>query len=408
MPVNSNQYLQGINQTTGTGVPSHSAVAGDRYTDTATGTTYQYTTSWQTVSYSAGGLTYFTEAQATASPNNLVNVDSLTAVASTTNADFVIQPKGSGAIIRQIPDGTTTGGNKRGANAVDFQYSRSAANQVVSGVGGVAFGYNNTISGINGLVMGNTNVLSGDNSYVFGQGNTSLTGYDFAVAFGTSNNVNRRSSFANGTSNTVISRDGAAFGDSNNISADYGYAFGNTNTVSSNAMAIGTTNNASAPLSFCIGSGSYSDTRGKFVSSSGSKGAVGDAQLGMLTLVNRTTDTTPTRLYANVVSLTASTQLSLQANQSIRFKGTIIAKQSGSQNTAAWDIDGIISRGATVGTTVIVGSANVNVVSNIPTWGTPTLTADTSIGCLNISVIGLSATNIQWVCRLDTAEVIYA
>lgn len=54
MGVNSNQYLQGINQTTGTGAPTHSAVAGDRYTDTATGNTYQYTTSWQTVSYSAG------------------------------------------------------------------------------------------------------------------------------------------------------------------------------------------------------------------------------------------------------------------------------------------------------------------------------------------------------------------
>jgi hypothetical protein len=45
---------QGNSVTTGTGAPTHSAVAGDRYTDTANGNTYQYTTSWQTVSYSAG------------------------------------------------------------------------------------------------------------------------------------------------------------------------------------------------------------------------------------------------------------------------------------------------------------------------------------------------------------------
>ena len=113
MPVVHIKTDQSLQITTGTGAPVHSAVAGDRYTDTATGITYQYTTSWQTVSYSAGGLTYFTEAQSTASPNATVNVDSLTAVASTTNADFAIVSKGTGALTRQIPDGTATGGNKQ-------------------------------------------------------------------------------------------------------------------------------------------------------------------------------------------------------------------------------------------------------------------------------------------------------
>jgi hypothetical protein len=44
----------------------------------------------------SGGLTFFTEAQSTASPNATVNVDSLTAIASTTNADFSILAKGTG------------------------------------------------------------------------------------------------------------------------------------------------------------------------------------------------------------------------------------------------------------------------------------------------------------------------
>ena len=51
MSVNNKRYFQGINETTGTGAPVHSAVAGDRYTDVVTGDTYQYTTSWQSVSY---------------------------------------------------------------------------------------------------------------------------------------------------------------------------------------------------------------------------------------------------------------------------------------------------------------------------------------------------------------------
>jgi len=45
---------QELTVATGTGAPVHTAVAGDRYTDTANGNTYQYTTSWQSVSYGAG------------------------------------------------------------------------------------------------------------------------------------------------------------------------------------------------------------------------------------------------------------------------------------------------------------------------------------------------------------------
>jgi hypothetical protein len=50
---------QSLQITTGTGAPTHSAVAGDRYTDTSNGNTYQYTTSWQQVAYgvvASGGI----------------------------------------------------------------------------------------------------------------------------------------------------------------------------------------------------------------------------------------------------------------------------------------------------------------------------------------------------------------
>jgi len=45
---------QGNSITSGTGTPSHSGIAGDRYTDTVTGYNYIYTTSWQQVI--AGGV----------------------------------------------------------------------------------------------------------------------------------------------------------------------------------------------------------------------------------------------------------------------------------------------------------------------------------------------------------------
>jgi hypothetical protein len=45
--------------------------------------------------------------------------------ATTTNANLVIAPNGTGALLAQIPDGTATGGNARGTNSVDFQSSRT-------------------------------------------------------------------------------------------------------------------------------------------------------------------------------------------------------------------------------------------------------------------------------------------
>jgi hypothetical protein len=58
------------------------------------------------------GIVYWQEAQFTAAPNNLVNANSLTPIAPTTNADAVIRPKGTGALLAQVPDNTATGGNK--------------------------------------------------------------------------------------------------------------------------------------------------------------------------------------------------------------------------------------------------------------------------------------------------------
>ena len=399
MPVNSNQYLQGINQTTGTGVPIHSAVAGDRYTDTATGITYQYTTSWQTVSYSAGSLTYFTEAQSTASPNATVNVDSLTAVASTTNADFAVRPKGTGSVLASIPDGTATGGNKRGVNAVDLQTFRDVNNQVASGDYSIVIGgQSSKATQINSTVIGGfNNTASGTYAVVGGQLN-STNGQD--VVLGTSN-----SSTTSSGSNTLIGQ---------NLTATACYqstAFGAFNSMSNgNYHFTAGRSNALTSLYGSVGLGKYGIDNGfSKMFYSGYGWVSGDNQTSKLLLNKRTTDATPTILIIDSrygIGADATNQLTLKDNNSIRFKGTIIGRQSGSTNTSAWDIDGIIQRGAGVGTTTLLIS-NVNVVQNTPAWGTPTLTANTTFGCLTVTVIGAIA-NIQWTCVIDTAEVIYA
>ena len=97
---------------------------------------------------------------------------------SETNSALVLTPKGTGAFIAgPKPDGTTTGGNARGARAVDLQISKTNAAHVASGsdsvIGG---GAKNTASGTGSFVGG------GDNNTASG----GATGYG-AVAGGQNN-----------------------------------------------------------------------------------------------------------------------------------------------------------------------------------------------------------------------------
>ena len=47
---------------------------------------------------------------------------------------MVLSPKGTGALLAQLPDGTTTGGDKRGNYAVDLQLERGSSAQIASGI----------------------------------------------------------------------------------------------------------------------------------------------------------------------------------------------------------------------------------------------------------------------------------
>ena len=123
---------------------------------------------------SGGGLTNWTDAVSTSSPNATVPVVSLTATNAATNVDAAIQKKGTGAILAQVPDGTATGGDKRGTNAVDWQSSRAASSAVASGIRSVVSGgYNNTASGDGSNVPGGySNIASGGYATANGYSNT--------------------------------------------------------------------------------------------------------------------------------------------------------------------------------------------------------------------------------------------
>jgi len=65
---------QGLTVTTGTGAPTHTAVAGDSYTDTSTGTKYFYSTSWQSTLLSnvTSSRMYISSSTGTVSGSSLI------------------------------------------------------------------------------------------------------------------------------------------------------------------------------------------------------------------------------------------------------------------------------------------------------------------------------------------------
>lgn len=274
---------------------------------------------------SAGGLTYFTEAQNSSTPNATVKVDSLTAVASTTDADFAIVPKGMGSFLLAIPDNTTAGGNKRGLYSVDLQTApRASADQVCGGnyasllggyrskasadhsiaggnqntssglysmaLGGsgntssgsysIAMGQSNNVSGIAGFGAGSTNTNSGNYSAIFGYSNTISGAYTIRAGYG--NTGNAAYSITSGYNNAVSGSENGCFGSSSTVSGNYAFSLGYQNTASGlNSFTAGRSNTSSGDYSTTIGQGNTaSNTNSVAIGYQCTASGLGDVAIG--------------------------------------------------------------------------------------------------------------------------------
>lgn len=315
-----------------------------------------------------GGLGFIAIERDESYTNRFVPSINLKAASPDTDLDLTLVPKGNGALQVNVPDGSITNGSKRGLQSVDLQISRNAAAQVASGATSFVVGQKNTASGTSGVAVGNGNTASNISTFTAGQANTSSGAQTGTIGF------------------------------TNLASATTAMAFGSRN-VASGISSIVTGESASA---FSI--------YGRRVHAAGLQTTVGDAQSSQFVLRQITTDATTSTMTCgtdgqNVASST--NQVVLQNNNAIAFQGVIVAKQSASTNAAAWKIEGLIVRGTTAGSTTLVTSSVV-AISNVPVWGTPALSADTTNGCLKVDITGLAGTNIRWTAKIDTSETIYA
>lgn len=379
-----------------------------------------------------GGLSHFTEAQSTTSPNNSIYVSSLTASGSASHVDAALSPKGSGAVLADVPDATATGGDKRGVNAVDFQTSRLNANQVAGGSSSVVSGGSknrasatgSTVSGgYEGEALANYSAVSGGfNNAITASGQYS------AISGGRENNISSSyAAISGGYGNTASNSYGfVGGGTSNTASGDTSTVSGGSSNVASGTRSVisgGSGNAASGSYGFVGGgasntsSGQYSMANGYFATTRGIYGmqayasgrfsSQGDAQTGLYLLREETTDATAAALVTNSFSATSNNQVIVANNSAYTFKGIIVARENSTGDAKFWEITGAIEKGATVGTTALVGTPTVTTVaedSGASAWSV-SLSADTSNGALKIAVTGEASHTIKWVARVETVEV---
>lgn len=188
--------------------------------------------------------------------------------ASTTNASLVIAPNGTGALMLNIPDGLTSGGNARGQYAVDLQRIRGGATQIASGFASViAGGQQNRNSGTESSILGGIGNIITSNFGSIGGGSSNTVSSNYSTVSGGQSNTastNTHATVVGGFTNTASGQRSIAGGNSNTASGTGALAIGGNSHIASgrnSSVLGGEGSTASGNESYCIGS-NYSTASG--------------------------------------------------------------------------------------------------------------------------------------------------
>jgi hypothetical protein len=309
-----------------------------------------------------------------------------------TNSDFVLTPKGTGALIAgPKPDGTATGGNARGLDATDLQRVRGAATQIASGnrsfIGG---GLNNTASGVNSVVSGGSgNSASGAQAFVGGgRDNIASSSSEGSVVVG------GRSNIASGQYAGIITGNfNQATGVSSFIAGIQSLASGGGSVVIGN----GTSN---AGGGFVIGNGLLADRLGMVAGGYGSFASTGDAQRARFVLRCKTTTNTGVEMALDgattYLGIPSGKVISMTINISgIKSDGTAVAHY-----VRQYSVKNVAGTSSQVYAPVTIGSDNAagTVIA---------LSANDADDTLRILVTGIAAETWRWVASVDAVEIAY-
>lgn len=262
-----------------------------------------------------------------------------------------------------------------GANSVAISSGSTGVGAVATGAGAIALG-GSYASGADSFAAG---IADNTSSY----GATGAHSISFMYSSKSTNN------------------DSVAIGNGAIASGDSAYAVGKAATASGTSSWATQYGTASALSSVTFGG--LSAQIGKYTYANGYNFSAGIAQSGKIVLYAITSTTTAVILTSNGSGASTDNQLIVATSQAMVFFGTLIAKQSGSNNMAAYKISGAISNS---GGTIVLSAVTVEkIIDSIGLGVEPTFTADSTNKALAVTSGYKSATIIRWVINLDTAEV---
>jgi hypothetical protein len=340
----------------------------------------------------------------------------VTTQSGTMNATTAVTLSGSNASIKvgQYITGTSIAGDTYVAaiSGTSLTLSKVASGSSTSTLsfytphGVVVGGGNNQATGSYSFIGGggdagtaaNRNVASGDWGSVTGGFKNTASGVYSFVGGGATNVASNVGSVVCG---------GGAFG--------VGGFLNNISSSLSSFVGAGVGSTANGSYSF-ISAGTFGTTRGidanhvfPAINNAFGAGAQGSAQSALLILARQTTDATPTALASSTSAAGSTNQVILPNNSAYFFRGEVVSGVTGGGDTKGWTIEGVIKRGAGVGTTALVGTPTVTssfADAGASTW-TIAVTADTTNGGLRVTFTGQAATTIRTVCQIRTTEMTY-
>jgi len=337
------------------------------------GTNYSYTGTSKTVTISSPQLEFGTTANAYQSTTSAIvygtpslSFNNAASVSMDNLGNLAVSPAGTGALQAQATTSSTVGGNARGANAVDWQTSRSAASAVATASNSVINGgYNNTAgSYCSGVGSGYGNYSSGSNYNFIGGGyNNSISGSPTYAFIG------------GGASNSVSGLFASIVGGASNASAGYynfiGGGFTNSGTSSSAVTTQSGTMNATTAVTL---SGSNANIKvGQYITGTSIAGdtyvaAVSGTSLTLSKVASGSSTSTLSFYTPHGIVVGGGNN---QATGSYSFiGGGGDAGTAGQRNTSSGDWSAVVggAKNISSGAGSFIGGGGLN-SGGLPTWG---------------------------------------
>jgi hypothetical protein len=383
------------------------------------------------------GVNFVTQTRTVSAPNATVPAHRLYASAAETDVDLVLSPKGTGALLCHVPDGTANAGNKRGIYAIDLQLVRSAATQVASGdraicvgssctasapdtisVGeGVAstntdsLGFGRAIanSGLRGVALGDSITLAGSDAVLVGA--VISTNQTQAVQFGR-NLTSNTDSMKFGRNLAGLGSLGIHIGDGMSVQRANCIGIGFSSSIASVGaeykivMGWDHTVSGGSTHGVMLGRKGHNRQRGGYFT--WAHHVVGDTRVWQNTkqqLLGITTDATPKVLTTDRAVLGVTNSYALPVvNTAAKITGRIVALAADA--CAFFDFTAHIAR-YTGGNIALIGSATVTLTASDGTgsgW-VAAVSVNTTNQCLVVTATGEAGKTIEWDCLLDGIEL---